>query len=340
MSLAEATRIAVSGGEVEASLCESAFDEIMAGKASPVGIAALLVALRTKGESVSEMAAIARALRRHAETAPLPDPGTVDTCGTGGDASGTFNISTLAALVVSGAGVPVAKHGNRAASSRSGSADVLEELGVQVEIPVAQSAAILAQEGIAFFFARVAHPAFRHVAPVRSELGFRTVMNCMGPLLNPVGARRQLIGVFSADLVQPMAEVLAELGSERALVVHGDDGLDEVTLTTTTQAALLEDGAVRRFEIRPEDLALERCPAEALAGGDPAENAAIARAILSGETGPRTDIVLANAGAALVAAGAAPDLASGVARARESLQSGAAADRLEALARATTAAAS
>jgi len=241
----------------------------------------------------------------------------------------------LAAFVVAGAGVPVAKHGNRAASSRSGSADVLEALGVDVEVSVERAARILAEEGIAFFFARQAHPAFRHVAPVRAELGFRTVMNCMGPLLNPVGTRRQLVGVYGAELVEPLAQVLGELGSERVLVVHGDDGLDEVTLTTTTQAALLENGHVRRLTFDPESLGLPRAEPAALAGGDAEQNAAIAREVLGGARGPRTDLVLANAGAALFAGGAARSARDGVDVARRSLESGAAREKLEALVRAT-----
>jgi anthranilate phosphoribosyltransferase len=335
VSVRRAIEVASGGGEVPAALLEAAFGEIMRGEASAVGIAGLLVALRTKGETVAEMAAIARALRAHAETAPLADPRTVDTCGTGGDGSGTFNVSTIAAFVVAGAGVPVAKHGNRAASSRAGSADVLEALGVVVDLPVARAAAVLREEGIGFFFARRAHPAFRHVAAVRAELGVRTVMNCMGPLLNPVGARRQLVGVYAEPLVLPLARVLAELGSERALVVHGEDGLDEITTTGATHAAWLEAGRVRRLRLEPEALGLERAPAEALAGGDAAENAAIARAILEGETGPRRDLVLANAGGALFVAGAAVDPAAGVRLARESIVSGAAKARLEALVRAT-----
>ena len=212
MSVQAAIEQAASGAEVSAAVLEAAFGTIMDGQATPAQIGALLLALRTKGETVGELVAVAKALRARADTAPLVDPGTVDTCGTGGDAAGTFNISTTAAFVVAGAGVPVAKHGNRAASSKSGSADVLEALGVVVELPVAASARILDAVGVSFFFARRAHPAMRHVGPLRAELGVRTLMNCMGPLLNPVGARRQLIGVYSPELVAPLAQVLHELG--------------------------------------------------------------------------------------------------------------------------------
>jgi anthranilate phosphoribosyltransferase len=261
----------------------------------------------------------------------LLDPRTVDTCGTGGDGSGSFNISTTAAFVVAGAGVRVAKHGNRAASSRTGSFDVLEALGVKADLSIASAARLLRDVGIGPFFARRAHPAMRHVAAVRAELPIRTLMNCLGPLLNPVGALRQLVGVYSRALVVPMAEVLRVLGSERALVVHGADGLDELTLSGPTHAALLERGVVRELTIDPGALGLALAPASALAGGDAAENARITRAVLEGEPGPCQDIVLLNAGAALWIAEAAPDLGAGVALARRSIASGAAKAKLAAL---------
>lgn len=335
MSLRAALEAAVRGDEVPASALEAAFAEIMEGKATPVGIAALLVALRTKGESVEEIVAVARALRARAVTAPCLDPRTVDTCGTGGDGAETFNVSTVAAFVVAGAGVPVAKHGNRAATSRAGSIDVLEALGVRADLPVDAAARILGEVGIAPFFARRAHPAMRFVAPVRQELGIRTLMNCLGPLLNPTGARRQLVGVYAAALVEPLAAALGRLGGERALVVHGEDGLDEITTTAPTRAAWLAGGGVRALVLDARDVGLPRARAEDLRGGDAAENASIARAVLAGERGPRRDLVLANAGAALWVADAAPDWAAGVARAAESLDSGAARAKLEALARAT-----
>jgi anthranilate phosphoribosyltransferase len=338
MILRQAIAAAVEREEVPGPLLEAAFGEIADGKATPAQIAALLVALRTRGETVSEIVAVARALRARAETAALPDPRTVDTCGTGGDAAGTFNVSTVAAFVVAGAGVPVAKHGNRAASGRAGSFDVLEALGVRSDLPVVAAARILAREGIAFFYARRAHPAMRFVAPVREELGIRTLMNALGPLLNPVGARRQLVGVYAAELVEPLAAALGELGAERALVVHGEDGLDEITTTAPTRAALWNGTRVERLRIDPVEFGVPRADAAALLGGDAATNAEIARAVLGGERGPRRDLVLVNAAGALFAAGAARDLGEGLEQAARSLDGGAAAARLEALVRASRAA--
>jgi anthranilate phosphoribosyltransferase len=335
VSLAEAVRVAAARREVPAGLLEAAFGEIMDGGASPVQVAALLVALRTKGETVDEIVAVARALRRRADSAPLPDPRCIDTCGTGGDGAETFNVSTVAAFVVAGAGVPVAKHGNRAASSRAGSADVLEALGVDPDVPVSEGARILKEVGIAFFYARRAHPAMRHVAAVRQELGLRTVMNCLGPLLNPVGARRQLVGVYAAELVEPLAEALGRLGAERALVVHGDDGLDELTTTTTSRTAWLEGGRVVSGRLDPDELGIPRAAPGALRGGDARRNAEIARAVLAGERGAPRDIVVLNAAAALFVAEAAPSIGAGLALAQRSLDSGAAAARLEALAAAS-----
>ena len=337
MSVRDATRAAIDGHEVSGEALEAAFGEIMDGEASAVAIAGLLVALRTKGETYREIAAAARALRARASTAELLDPRTVDTCGTGGDGADTFNISTTAAFVVAGAGVPVAKHGNRAASSRAGSFDVLEALGVEIELPVETGARILAEIGIAPFFARTAHPAMRHVAPVRQELGLRTIMNCLGPLLNPVGARHQLVGVYAAELVEPIARALVELGAERALVVHGHDGLDELTTTTASDAVLATAGSPspERIVVEPERLGIPLAAAGELAGGDASENAAILTSILDGETGARRDIVALNAAGALWAAGAVADLAAGLRAADESLASGAARAKLDALVRAT-----
>jgi len=335
MSLRQAIDIATRGQEVPAEVLEAAFGEIMDGKATPVGMAALLVALRTKGETVAEIVAAARALRARAVTARCPDPRAIDTCGTGGDGAQTFNVSTAAAFVVAGAGVPVAKHGNRAASSRAGSIDVLEALGVRVDLEIEESARILAKVGIAPFFARRAHPAMRYVAPVREELGIRTLMNCLGPLLNPVGVRFQLVGVYAAELVEPLATALGALGSERALVVHGSDGLDELTTTGRSQAAVLQEGRVRKMSIDPAALGLPPTVAGALRGGGAEENAAIVRGVLGGETGARRDIVLLNAAAALWVAGLAPRLEEGLELARRSIDSGAARKSLERLVEAT-----
>ncbi len=336
MSLRQAIEIAVQGDEVPAAVLEAAIGEIMDGKATPVGIAALLVALRAKGETADEIVATASAMRARAVIARGVEPRAIDTCGTGGDSAGTFYISTTAAFVVAGAGVPVAKHGNRSASSRSGSIDVLEALGVRVDLPVEASARILSEVGIAPFFARRAHPAMRFVAPVREELGMRTLMNCVGPLLNPVGVRFQLVGVYAPSLVEPIAAALGSLGAERALVVHGSDGLDEITTTGPTDAALFEAGRVRRFSIDAVALGVPATVAGALRGGDPSDNAAILRAVLDGETGARRDVVLINAAAALWVAGAAGDLEEGLVMARESIDSGEARGRLERLVRATT----
>ena len=336
VSLRKAIEEAVRGDEVPAPILEAAFEEIVAGEASETAIAALLVALRTKGETVAEIVAAARALRAHADTAEA-DPRAVDTCGTGGDGADTFNISTAAAFVVAGAGVPVAKHGNRSASGRCGSIDVLEGLGVRVDLSTAESARLLAEVGIAPFFARRAHPAMRRMAPVRAALGIRTLMNCLGPLLNPVGARHQLVGVYDAALVEPLAEALGRLGAVRAMVVHGEDGLDEITTTTATRVALLAEGRVEARTLTPEQAGLGRARPEALQGGNLQDNVARIRAILAGERGPARDIVAANAGAALLVAGAAPDWPSGVARASQSLDSGAAAARLDALVEASQA---
>lgn len=331
MKIDEAIALAADAREVPAEILEAAFGEIMGGAASPVKTAALLIALRVKGESVGEIVAAARALRAVATQAVAPDPRTVDTCGTGGTGRSTFSISTTAAFVVAGAGVPVAKHGNRAVTGRAGSFDTLEALGVRIDLPVAANVEILGEVGIAPFFARTAHPAFRHVAPVRAELGVRTLLNCLGPLLNPVGARHQIVGVYADSLVEPLAHALAELGARRALVVHGSDGLDELTTTGTSRAALYDGRAVACMTIDPSALGLARARAEDLAGGDARENARILRAVLDGEIGPRRDIVLLNAAGALLAAEAVVGFEEGLVRAAESIDSGRARGRLAAL---------
>ena len=335
MSLSQAIAQASHGHEVDPSLLEAAFGEIVEGRASPVKIAALLIALRTKGETVGEIVAAARALRARAETAAGADPRAVDTCGTGGDGADTFNISTAAAFVAAGAGVPVAKHGNVAAASRSGSIDELRALGVTPVITLADAPRILDEVGIVPLFAKRAHPAMRAIAPVREELGLRTVMNCLGPLLNPLGVRRQIVGVYSADLVLPLATALGELGAEAALVVHGEDGLDEITTTAPTRAARLEGGKVGEFQLDAAKLGIPRAQRADLAGGDAQANARIIRSVLERETGPPRDIVAVNAAAALWIGGAAEDLEGGLALALRSIDSGAALDRLAALVRAT-----
>jgi len=331
VSLRMAIAAAMEGSEVPGPILEAAFAEIMDGKASAAQMAGLLIALRCKGETVGEIVTAAKALRSRAVMAPNVDPKAIDTCGTGGDGADTFNISTTAAFVVAGAGVPVAKHGNRAASSKSGSVDVLESLGVSVDLPVEESARILDETGIVTFFAPRAHPAMKAIAPVRRELGVRTLMNCLGPLLNPAGVRLQLVGVYAPELVEPLAEAFGELGAIRALVVHGSDGLDEITTCGRTDAALLADGVVSAIVINPTSLGIPPPLRGALRGGTAKENADIVRSVLEGESGARRDIVLINAGAAIWVAGAAEDLEEGIEIARRSIDSGAAHERLEML---------
>jgi anthranilate phosphoribosyltransferase len=331
VNVRQAIALAAGGREVPGPVLEAAFGEIMAGEATPAQIAALLLALRMKGETVDEIVAAARALRAVATRAEVADPRTVDTCGTGGTGRSTFSISTTSAFVVAGAGVPVAKHGNRAVSGRTGSFDTFEALGVRIDLPIEACAHILAEIGIAPFFARTAHPAFRHVGPVRAEIGVRTLLNCIGPLLNPVGARHQIVGVYARDLVEPLAAALGQLGARRALVVHGHDGLDELTTTGQSDVAMVDAGSVETFVVDPPSLGLPLARREDLAGGDAADNARILRSILDGETGPRRDIVLLNAAGALLAANAVTGLEEGLVQAAESIDSGRAHEKLSAL---------
>jgi len=306
---------------------EAAFDIIMSGNATPSQMGAFLMALRVRGETVDEIAGAARIMRAKAIAVEAP-PGTIDTCGTGGDSSGSFNISTASALVAAGCGVPVAKHGNRALSSQSGSADVLTALGVNIDVDFAIVRACLWEIGIGFLMAPRHHSATRHVAPTRVELGTRTIFNLLGPLSSPAKAPRQLVGVFAPEWVRPMAEVLGRLGTERAWVVHGS-GLDELTTAGMTTVAALEDGKVETFEIVAEDFGLPPARLEDLKGGAPEHNAGLMRELLAGVGGPLRDIVLLNSGAALVIAGRAANLASGIELAARSLDSGAARRVLE-----------
>ncbi|HEV7667341.1 MAG TPA: anthranilate phosphoribosyltransferase [Thermoanaerobaculia bacterium] len=323
----------VGGGHLTRDETEELFGRLMDGELSDPVKAALLIALRMKGEEPAEIAGAASAMRRRAVRIPHSRTSVVDTCGTGGDGRGTFNISTAAALVAAAAGVPVAKHGNRSVSSKSGSADVLAALGVKIDVSPEVAGRALDEIGIAFLFAPVLHPAMREVMPVRRELALRTVFNVLGPLTNPAGARRQLMGVYAASLVERIGHVLAELGAEHALVVHGDDGLDEISTTGTTRIAEVRGGMVRTFTLEPEDLGLARATLADLAGGGPEENATAMRRLLAGEPGSIADIVIANAGAAIWVGGLAEDLAAGAALAREALGSGAAAAKLEELCR-------
>ncbi|HEX4836802.1 MAG TPA: anthranilate phosphoribosyltransferase [bacterium] len=304
---------------------------IMDGEATPAQIAAFITALAMRGETVEEVTGFARAIRERAVTISPQADHLVDIVGTGGDRLNTFNISTTSAFVVAGAGGHVAKHGNRAASSRSGSADVLEALGINLDAPPEVVRACVEEVGFGFLFAPRFHPAFKHALAPRREIGIRTVFNILGPLTNPAQARRYLQGVPTPAHTELMAQVLAGLGAERALVVHGQDGMDEITLCAPTRVSEVMEGRVRTYTLSPEDLGFRRAPLETLRGGTPEENAKICVGVLQGETGPRRDIVLLNAGAALVAAGVAGTVADGVARAVESIDGGRAYAKLEAV---------
>jgi anthranilate phosphoribosyltransferase len=328
--LSEAISKIASGQSLTQDEAAEAFELIMSGAATDAQIGALLMGMRVRGETVEEIAGAARALRAVAVPVRSPE-GAIDTCGTGGDAKGTHNISTCAAFVVAGAGVPVAKHGNRSISSRSGSADVLAALGVNIECGPETVARCIEQGGLGFMFAPVHHPTIRHVTELRRELGIRTIFNLLGPLTNPAGTKYQLVGVFSEDWVEPVAHVLGLLGAERAWVVHGADGLDELTTTGISHVAVLDKGQVSTFRISPRNAGLPEARPQDLVGGDVAENAAHIRAVLQGNQGPLRDIVLLNAAAALLVAGKAKTLREGVALAAESINSGKAMSVLEAL---------
>jgi len=317
--------------DLTANEMASIFDLVMEGRLTPAQTAALISTLRMKGESVDEITGAAMAMRRHAvkiDTGGLP---VVDTCGTGGDGGNTFNISTAAAFVVAGAGVPVAKHGNRAVSSKCGSADVLAELGVNLEAPPEAIEECIRTVGIGFLFAPKMHPAMKHAAPVRKELGIRTIFNMLGPLTNPAGARGQILGVFSAELTEPFAHVLNALGSRRAFVVHGNDGLDEITTTTTTRITELNTGKIRTYEFDPLPYIGEYHSAASITGGEPFVNAGILRAVLEGEKGPARDIVLLNAAAGIVAGGKAETIKEGYNLAQKSIDAGQAQKALDGL---------
>ncbi|MCV2864677.1 anthranilate phosphoribosyltransferase [Defluviimonas sp. WL0075] len=316
---------------------EAAFEALFEGAATPSQMGGLLMALRTRGETVEEIAAAARVMRAKCNKVRAPE-GAIDIVGTGGDGKGTLNISTATAFVVAGAGVPVAKHGNRNLSSKSGAADALTQMGINVMVGPEVVEKALEEVGIAFMMAPMHHPAIRHVMPTRAELGTRTVFNLLGPLTNPAGVKRQLTGAFSRQWIRPMAETLAALGSDRAWLVHGGDGTDELSIAGVSWVAALEDGAVREFELHPEDAGLPVHPFEAIMGGTPEDNAAAFRALLDGAGGAYRDAVLLNASAALVVAGAASDLKDGAAKAAEAIDSGAAKGKIEALARVTAAA--
>ncbi len=326
---------AASEGPLSRSQANEAFEILFEGAASPAQIAGLLMAMRARGESVSEYAAAAAAMR--AKCIPVKAPeGAMDIVGTGGDGMGTLNISTATAFVVAGAGVPVAKHGNRNLSSKSGSADALGQMGIDVMVPADVVERGIAEAGIGFMMAPMHHPAMKHVMPVRTELGCKTIFNILGPLTNPAGVKRQLTGAFAIDLIHPMAETLQQLGSEKAWLVHGSDGTDEITITGTTAVAALEDGKIHSRELHPEDAGLPVHPLRDILGGTPEENGKAMRALLLGEKGAYRDAVLLNTAAALVVADKAADLKEGVALAEASIDSGAAMKSVETLAKITS----
>jgi len=319
-----------TGAVLTREQASAAFDLMMSGEATPSQMGGLLMALRVRGETIDEITGAVTAMRSKMLRVEAP-PNAIDVVGTGGDASGSYNISTCAALIVAGCGVPVAKHGNRELSSRSGAADVLTALGVRIDISPDHISRCIAGAGIGFMFAPAHHPAMKHVGPTRVELGTRTIFNLLGPLSNPAGVKRQMVGVFSKQWVEPLAQVLNNLGCEAAYVVHGSDGLDEITISGPTSVAALENGAVRIFEITPEEVGLKRAKPEALRGGDAEHNAKALMGVLKGERGPFRDVAVLNASAALVVAGKAKDLKDGVALAQKSIDSGEAEGSLERL---------
>src|SRR5882757_6425710 len=324
-----------AGRKLSRAEAETLMEELLCGRISTAEIVRVLLALNRRPVSVDELAAFARVMRHHAAPVFTPDEprptGLVDTCGTGGDETGTFNISTASAIVAAAAGARVAKHGNRSVSSRSGSADVLEALGVHIDLPMTVAGRSVREIGIGFLFAPAAHAAARHAAPARQQIGKRTIFNILGPLTNPAGAEAQVLGVFSPDILDTVAATLAELGTHHSFVVHGAGGLDEISLSGETQIAEVRNASVRRFTVAPEDFGLSRAPLEAIRGGTPQENAKLIHSLLAGEPGPRLDIVFANAAAALVVTGIAEDFRSAAELARRAVTSGEAQKKLEQL---------
>jgi anthranilate phosphoribosyltransferase len=331
MSFQKFLHIVVSGKDLSEEEMMGAMTEVMDGKVGDTQLAAFLTALQFKNVTVSEIVGAARVMRNKAEKVSAKD--SVDTCGTGGDGTDTFNISTAVAFVVAGAGVRVAKHGNRAVSSKSGSADVLKCLGVNIDAPLRTVERCVEEVGIGFLFAPLMHKAMKYAAAVRKELGFRTIFNLLGPLTNPANAQAQVLGVFDSKWVTPLAEVLRDLGSRHALVVHGFDGLDEITLTGETQIAELKNGKVNSFSLDPKEFGYSLCSAKDLKGAEPETNAEIMREILKGSSGPKTDIVVLNAAAAIYVGGKADSIEKGILVATNSIESGAALKKLEELCR-------
>lgn len=306
-------------------------EQILTGQATPSQIACFLTAMRSKGETVEEITGAVMVMRKHVTRIVIKRDAVLDTCGTGGDMKGTFNISTAAAFVAAGSGILVAKHGNRSVSSMCGSADLLEQLGIDIMMDAQKAKLCLENTGIAFLFAPNFHPAMKFAAPVRREIGIRTMFNILGPLTNPAGATHQLIGVFSDDWAEPLARVLKNLGTKHALIVHGEDGLDEITTAGRTKVAELKNGAIKTYYIKPEDFGFRRARMRSLMGGTVSGNRAILEAVLSGRRGPHRDIVLLNAGAAIYAADKAKSIKAGIALAKESVDSGRAMATLQAL---------
>jgi len=320
-------------GTLERAEAEAVMEELLGGRLETPAIVRLLRALNARPCRATELAAFARVMRRHAARVfaegEIPPANMVDTCGTGGDGAQTFNISTAAAIVAAATGASVAKHGNRAASSLSGSADVLEALGVRIDLPFLETGKAIREIGIGFLFAQTAHTATRHAMPARKQIGVRTVFNLLGPLTNPAGAQVQVLGVFSSDVLKLVAETLRELGTERAMVIHGSGGLDEISLAGPTRVAELKEGKIRRYEVAPEEFGMKRAELEVIRGGTATENAALIRRIFEGEQGACQDIVAVNAGAALVVTGIAKSLREGAELAGEAIRSGKARKKLE-----------
>ncbi len=336
MDIKAALAHVISRQNLDEGQAEAVMEQIMTGQATPAQIGGLLIALRMKGETVAEVTGFARAMRRNAIPVHPRCELLVDTCGTGGDGVSTFNISTVAAFVVAGMGLAVAKHGNRAMSSRCGSADVLGALGVNLDLPPEETAACIEEVGMGFLFAPKLHPAMKHAIGPRREMAVRTVFNILGPLTNPAGAQVQVMGVYDGTLTEMLANVLAALGSRAAFVVHGADGLDELSTTGPNRVSQLQAGQVRTFDLDPAELGLPRASLVDLAGGEAEANAAIVRSILDGESGPRRDVVLLNAAACLVAGGLAADMRQGIALGAQSIDSGAARAKLDRLVAFTT----
>lgn len=319
-----------TGANLSRAEAASAFDRMMSGEATPSQMGGLLMALRVRGETVDEITGAVTTMRAKMLSVKAP-PDAVDIVGTGGDASGSYNISTCAAFIVAGAGVPIAKHGNRALSSKSGAADVLQALGVNIDLNAEQVGLCIRDSGIGFMFAPAHHPAMKNVGPTRVELGTRTIFNLLGPLSNPAGVKRQMVGTFSRHWIEPMVQVLNNLGSERVWAVHGSDGLDEITTSGPTSVAELKDGKVRTFEIAPEDAGLRRAKPEALRGGDASHNAAALLDVLKGKPGPFRDVAILNAAATLIVAAKAGDLKEAAVLAAKAIDSGEAEGRLDRL---------